>query len=232
MKPLFPVIFRRRVAFIINNYIDILSDQKANDEAYAFWRDEVPARVHDLTMQEKLAPNVPPHSLRVKRPNLEQRYYEVFNQVNVSLVDLTKCEISRFTPSGIQTTDGIEREFDIIVLATGFHTFTDPYTELIGEAADGTNILEKWAKSNQTVRGFPNFFYIYGPQSPGACNGPTCSEVQGEWIINCASYTIDHGFTLVETTREAEVEYRRLILELSKSLYTKGGSELEGSRGI
>ncbi|KAJ3925673.1 MAG: hypothetical protein NXY57DRAFT_906795, partial [Lentinula lateritia] len=66
------------------------------------------------------------------------------------------------------------------VHATGFHMFTTPYTDLTVQAADGTDISEKWANGinshlGVTVHGFPNFFYIYGPQIPGVCNGATCS---------------------------------------------------------
>src|SRR3712207_6850753 len=36
---------------------------------------------------EKLAPTTPPHPFGVKRPSLEQNYYEAFNQDNVALVE-------------------------------------------------------------------------------------------------------------------------------------------------
>ncbi|KAF8823679.1 hypothetical protein HHX47_DHR9000013 [Lentinula edodes] len=222
--------------FVTNNYMDIFSDQAVNDEAYFFWRNKICERVHDPVMQEKLAPTSPPYPFGSKRPSLEINYYDVFNQPNVDLVDLTQCEISRFTPSGIQTADGVEHTFDIVVLATGFHTFTGPYTDLKVQAADGTDILEKWANGvysylGMTVHGFPNFFYMYGPQSPGACNGPTCSEVQSDWIVGCVSHAMKQCFTRIEATREAEIEYRRLILELNARSLSRSTSEPTNFKG-
>ncbi|KAJ4492197.1 hypothetical protein C8J55DRAFT_588987 [Lentinula edodes] len=116
--------------FVTKNYMYIFLDQAANDEAYFSWRNEICERVHYPVMQEKLAPTSPPYPFGSNSPSLEINYYDVFNQPNVDLVDLTQCEISRFTPSGIQTADGVEHTFDITVLATGFHTFTAPYTDL------------------------------------------------------------------------------------------------------
>ncbi|KAJ3842985.1 cyclohexanone monooxygenase [Lentinula raphanica] len=222
--------------FVTNNYMDIFTDKKANDEAYTFWRDKVRERVHDQAKQEILAPTIPPYPFGAKRPSLEIDYYDVLNRQNVDLVDLNKWEISNFIQSGIQTADGVEHEFDIIVFATGFHTFTGPYTELKVRAADGTDILEKWSDGvysylGMTVHGFPNFFYMYGPQSPGSCNGPTCSEVQSDWIIGCVTHAMSNGFTRIEATREAEIEYRQLIFELNERSLSKSTSEPTNYKG-
>ena len=53
----------------------------------------------------------------------------------------------------------------------------------------GMRLNEKWKEGTKTflgmaVSGFPNMFFTYGPQAPTAlCNGPTCAELQGEWIV-------------------------------------------------
>ncbi|KAJ3804941.1 hypothetical protein F5876DRAFT_52640, partial [Lentinula aff. lateritia] len=72
--------------------------------------------------------------------------------------------------------DRVKHTFNTTVHATGFHTITAPYTDLTVHAADETDILKKWANSvhshpGMTLPGFPNFFYMYGPQ----ILGPTCS---------------------------------------------------------
>jgi hypothetical protein len=40
----------------IGTYRDVLSNEEANDTAYAFWRDKVRARIKDPAVAEKLAP--------------------------------------------------------------------------------------------------------------------------------------------------------------------------------
>ena len=88
----------------IGTYQDVLSSEAANDTAYAFWRDKVRARIKDPAVAEKLAPMKPLHPFGVKRPSLEQHYYEAYNQPNVHIVDLLQSPIERVTPTGVKTT--------------------------------------------------------------------------------------------------------------------------------
>jgi hypothetical protein len=63
-----------------------------------------------------------------------------------------------------------------------------------------------------TTSGFPNLFYLYGPQSPsGFCNGPTCAEIQGDWVVNTIDYMETNKFKKIEADPDAEVEYRKHI---------------------
>jgi hypothetical protein len=53
---------------------------------------------------------------------LEQNYYEILDKDSVEIVNINEKDgtpIEKFTEKGI-VTGGKEREFDIIVLATGF----------------------------------------------------------------------------------------------------------------
>ncbi|KAJ3804942.1 hypothetical protein EV368DRAFT_186, partial [Lentinula lateritia] len=63
--------------FVTNNYMDIFSDQPANDEAYFFWQNKICERVHDPVMQEKLAPTSPLYAFGLKCPSLEINDYDV-----------------------------------------------------------------------------------------------------------------------------------------------------------
>ena len=103
----------------IGTYQDVMSNEESNDTAYAFWRDKVRPRIKDPAVAEKLAPMKPFHPFGVKRPSLEQHYYEAYNQPNVQIVDLLQSPIERVTPTGVKTKDR-EVELDILVLATGF----------------------------------------------------------------------------------------------------------------
>jgi cyclohexanone monooxygenase len=51
---------------------------------------------------------------------------------------------------------------------------------------------------------FPNLMMLYGPQSPTSfCNGPTCAELQGDWLVDCLCWLRDHGHTRIEATAAA-----------------------------
>lgn len=214
----------------LGTFRDVLFDEKANLTAYEFWRDKTRARINDPAMADKLAPMNPPHPFGVKRPSLEQSYYEVFNRDNVSLVDLRESPIERITPTGIKTKDGMY-ELDILVLATGFDAVTGGLTSIDIRGTHGVTLKEKWGSGVRTylgvaTEGFPNLLFIYGPQSPSAfCNGPTCAELQGELIVKLLEHLNSHDRTRIEATATAEDGWRDHIIEAAApSLFPRADS--------
>ncbi|KAL0061820.1 hypothetical protein AAF712_011338 [Marasmius tenuissimus] len=222
--------------YIVSNYQDALMNEEANMGVYEFWRDRVRERLNDPAAQEILAPTEPPHPFGAKRPCLEQKYYEVYNQPNVELIDLEKNPIAEITPTGILTGDGVQHEVDIIVLATGFDSVTGGITQIDIRGVDGTTIKEKWEKGvytycGMTTANFPNMFFLYGPHAPTAfSNGPTCIEIQGDWVTACIKHMMDKGLTRIEATREAEEGWRKMVLHNSSlGLFHKAKSWYNGS---
>ena len=208
--------------FWLGGYADLLSNEAANRTAYTFWRDKVRARIQDPVVAEKLAPTEPPHPFGVKRPALEQWFYDIFNDDHVELVDIKASPIERITPRGIKTRDS-EHELDILVMATGFDAVTGGLTNIDIRGTDGTTLKDKWATGVKTYQGlanagFPNMMFSYGPQAPTAfCNGPTSAEYQGEYMIECLTYLREHGLTRIEATPEAEEAWRNQCLELANA---------------
>jgi len=66
---------------------------------------------------EKIKPDYPPGCRRLI---MGQAWLESLIKDNA---DLINTELKRFTKKGIETVDGVEREYDAIICATGF----DPY---------------------------------------------------------------------------------------------------------
>jgi cyclohexanone monooxygenase len=204
----------------VGTFNDTLLDEKANRTAYDFWRDKTRERIRDPLLAEKLAPTEPPHPFGTKRPSLEQWYFEVFNQDNVALVDVREDPIKEITASGVMTS-GREHEFDMLVLATGFDAVTGGITQIDIRGTNGVSIEEKWSdgvKNNlgMAVSGFPNMFMMYGPLSPaGLCNGPTCAELQGEWIVSCLQYLREQNLTRIEASVEAEEAWVQHVEEVA-----------------
>ena len=64
-------------------------------------------------------------------------------------------------------------------------------------------------------------FFLYGAQGPTAfSNGPTCVEVQGDWIIQCMQKLREEKIDYCDATREAEEGWREKVTELSdKTLF-------------
>lgn len=200
-------------SFWASTFYDVMMNLEANRTAYDFWRAKVQARIRDPKLAEQLAPREPPHPFGVKRPTLEQTYYDVFNQDNVRLVDLKATPILEITPGGVRTADG-EYDLDILVLATGFDAVTGGLTQIDIRGVDGVTLKDKWAQGARThlgmaSAGFPNLLFLYGPQSPsGFCNGPTCAELQGDWVLEFLKHMRDAGVSRFEATPAAEQTWK------------------------
>ena len=164
---------------------------------------------------------MPPHPYGVKRISLEQRFYEVFNQTNVTLVDLKATPIERVTRDGVLTADGRVHELDILVLATGFDMVTGGLTAMDIVSPNGTSLREQWqqgvsAYMGSMTHGFPNMLFVYGPQAPsGLSNGPSCSELQGDEIIALLEHMRAHGQKRIESSATADQAWRKRIDEFA-----------------
>lgn len=174
-------------------------------------RDKTRARIHDERLKDKLAPQRAPHHFGCKRVSLEQTYFETFNLPNVHLVDIIETPVLEVTPTGITTT-AQTWTFDTVICATGFDAVTGGLLQMGIRGRDGLSLKEKW-EGQRGVRtwlgmaseGFPNMFFTYGPQAPTPfCSGPTCAEMQGEWIVEALKHMRDERLSIIEATEESE----------------------------
>lgn len=113
---------------------------------------------------EALTPNYAPGC---KRIIISDDYYPTLARDNV---DLETRHITKITEKGIEVEEGGEREYDFIVLATGFKTveFLHPVT-VIGK--NGRRLDNDIWKNGATaykgvqVEDLPNFGMFYGPNT-------------------------------------------------------------------
>lgn len=206
--------------FWAGTFADIGLDRASNRTAYDFWRDKVRARIDDPVTAELLAPTDPPYPFGAKRPSLEQNYYDLFNQPNVELVDLLSEPIERVSATAVHTAKR-ELPLDVLALATGFDANTGGLTQMNITGRGGQQLGDRWADGVDTnlgisVHGFPNLLFLYGPQSPTAfCNGPTCAELQGDWIVELLDYMRSNGHQRLESTAQAEADWSAHLDELA-----------------
>ncbi|WP_322049410.1 NAD(P)/FAD-dependent oxidoreductase [Paraburkholderia sp. J67] len=215
---------------------DVLFNKEANDTAYAFWRDKTRARINDPDIARKLAPDTAPYPFGTKRPCLENGYYEVFNQDNVTLVDLRENAIHHVTPNAVVTADGIERELDILVMGTGFDAVTGGILSIDIRGVDGSTINERWkdgirANLGLATAGFPNLLFVYGPHAPtGFLNGPTAAEAQGDVVIQLLDYLRANDYARIESTKGADEAWAEHVSDVaSKTLFVQTNSWYMGA---
>jgi cation diffusion facilitator CzcD-associated flavoprotein CzcO len=209
----------------IDSYQDILFDKNANDTIAEYIRERIHERVNDPAVADLLAPKGYPYG--TKRPPLETNYYEVFNQDNVTLVDIRSAPIESINETGVRTATA-EYEFDIIVLATGFDAMTGPLMKLGIVGRDGLKLSDKWAHGPRTylgltVSGFPNLFLITGPQSPSVLyNMPLAIEDHVDFVAEAITYMRDRGLDVIEATLESEDKWVADALEISSQTLLPG----------
>lgn len=210
----------------LNTYDDMLFDNAANDEAYNFWRKTVLKRITDPEKQKILAPEIKPHPWGTKRPSLEQNFYEVVDKPHVQLIDLNTNPIQTVEEKGLVTPLGL-KEIDVLILATGFDSVTGSLAQLNIRNVHDETIAHHWKDGTRTsmgiaIPGFPNMFFLYGPQAPTAfSNGPSCTQFQAEFVEEMMKKVLRDGITRIDATEEAEEDWCRRMYVVPKKTKKK-----------
>jgi cation diffusion facilitator CzcD-associated flavoprotein CzcO len=201
------------------NFRDMLTNREANAIVSEFVARKIRERVKDPKVADKLIPK--DHGFGTRRVPMETRYYEVYNQPNVQLVDIKETPIERITPKGIKTSNA-DYEFDIIIYATGFDAITGSFDRIDIRGLGGLKLKEKWAKGPQTflgvqVEAFPNMFMLVGPHT-ALGNIPRSIEYNVEWVAGLLRYMREHNLTRADARPEAVVAWTDYVREKAKGL--------------
>lgn len=109
---------------------------------------------------------IPSYGVGCRRPTPGPGYLEALASDNCEVV---WGEIDSFTKTGLRSQDGKEREFDVIIAATGFDMSFVPRWPVIGR--NGVNLQKVWEKDpacylSAIAQDMPNYFVYMGPGSP------------------------------------------------------------------
>jgi cation diffusion facilitator CzcD-associated flavoprotein CzcO len=203
----------------MGNFRDILVDRRANALISDFIARKIRERVRDPAAAEKLIPKN--HGFGTRRVPLESGYYEVYNQPNVELVDISDTPIERITPTGVRTSAG-DYEFDLIIYATGFDAITGSFDRIDIRGVDGCSLKEKWREGPQTflgilVDGFPNLLMVMGPHA-GLGNFPRAVEYTADWVTGLVRFAHERGLTRIEATAAGATAWTDHVIATSEGL--------------
>jgi len=214
-------------------YVDLLTNQAANDTAAEFFRAKIRAMVRDAAVAETLTPRHYP--VATKRLCVDTDYYDTFNRDNVTLMNLRKAPIVAITPRGLRTRDA-EYALDSLVFATGFDAMTGALLAIDIRGRGGRTLREKWSAGPKTylglaIAGFPNLFTITGPGSPSVLSNMIVSiEQHVDWIAECVTYLRAHGRAVIEATVEAEEAWVAHVNQVGDAtLYPRANSWYMGA---
>jgi cation diffusion facilitator CzcD-associated flavoprotein CzcO len=141
---------------------------------------------------------------------LARTFYSALKKPNVELVPRA---VSRITSTGIVDSEGVERDVDVIVMATGFQA-ADYLARLRITGRDG-ELHDHWAGEPRaflgiTVPGFPNFFMLYGPGTNGGELVMTL-ESQAEYAVRAIKRLTRERVTAVEVKPSFEAKWYRWL---------------------
>lgn len=173
------------------------------------YRALVARKVRDPQTRAALTPD---YGMFAKRPTFSNHYLTAFNQDHV---DLITDPIAQITPTGIETRDGTARDVDVLVLATGYHLFSDPESYAPGTiiGRDGFD-LGRWyraeglqAYESVAVPGLPNRWTVVGPYSWTGTGWHALVELNARHITRAITAARARRATAVEVRREAHDAY-------------------------
>jgi len=186
-------------------------------------RAHLDGQVRDLQLRAALTPD---YTIGCKRILISNDYYPAVSAPNAELVTAGIAEVR---PHSIVTRDGVERPTDTIVLATGFATTDLPIAHRITGRA-GHTLAEAWAGGMVTnrgtaVAGFPNLFLLVGPNvGVGHTSMVYMIESQLNYVLDALATMDAEGLAVLETTPQAQADYRQLIADRSQgTVWLAGG---------
>lgn len=199
-------------------------------------RDRRGLKVHETLAKMQLRRQVPDPELRrrltpdydigCKRVVLSNEWYPAIQAPNVEIVSSGVEEVREHSIVG---RDGIEREIDTLIFATGFKPAELPIAERL-RGREGRTLADVWGGSPEaylgtTVAGFPNLFLFYGPNLNLGHNSIVYMlESQLSYALDALHTMRSRGVAEVEVRAGAQDAYNEEIQErLASSVWNTGG---------
>jgi cation diffusion facilitator CzcD-associated flavoprotein CzcO len=162
--------------------------------------------ISDPTLRAALTPN---YELGCKRVLVSDDFYPALTRPNVELVAQSIEEVREHS---IVTTDGVERQVDVLIFGTGFRA-TEPLIGLRLVGRGGVEIHDAWRERMSaylgiTVGGFPNLFLLLGPNTGLGHNSVVLMiEAQVRYVMSCFSLMKREKKNVLEVRPETQKQF-------------------------
>lgn len=160
----------------------------------------------------KCLPDYPPYGKRIL---VDNNWYATLRRDNV---DLVTSALDHVTATGIVDADGVERQFDAIILATGFEAgrLLAPI-EIRGRS--GTPLRDVWGDDDPrahlgiSVPDYPNMFVLVGPNTFVAHGGSIIfqAECAMRHVAGALVRMCEEKISAIEVRREVHDEYNARV---------------------
>jgi cation diffusion facilitator CzcD-associated flavoprotein CzcO len=180
-------------------------------------------QIKDPELRRKLTPD---YSIGCKRILPTNEWYPALAKPNVEVVAGGLTEVR---PRSVVAEDGSEREVDTIIFGTGFHVTDVPIADRV-TGRDGRTLTETWQGSMQaykgtTVAGFPNLFFLVGPNTGlGHTSIVFIIESQIAYVLDALGTMRRHGARTLEVREEAQAAYNAELDRMTEgTVWVSGG---------
>jgi cation diffusion facilitator CzcD-associated flavoprotein CzcO len=186
-------------------------------------RGHIAKQVADPDLRAKVTPD---YRLGCKRILGSNTWYPALCQENVDVVTAGVAEVRE---NSILDSDGVEHQIDTIIFGTGFKVTDPPISHRI-RGRTGQTLAETWAGSPQahlgmTVSGFPNLFFLLGPNTGLGHNSVLLMiEAQIAYLRQALTHLRQQGLATLEPTAAAQAGYVSEVEAGTRgSVWTAGG---------
>jgi 4-hydroxyacetophenone monooxygenase len=162
----------------------------------------------------RAVPDYPPYG---KRMLIDNGWFAALRKPNVELV---ADSVTSLTPTGVRTSAGTEYPVDTVVLCTGFHT-SEFLRGIDIRGRGGRSLTEDWngddarAYVGIMTPGYPNLFFLYGPNTNGAGGSfLPMAESQVGYVVGLITAAVRAGGGTVEPREDRFEDYNRRMDDL------------------
>lgn len=179
--------------------------------------------VSDPALRAKLTPD---YRIGCKRILLSNTYYPALTAPNCEVV---ASGLAGVRGSTLLAADGSEHEVDAVIFSTGFHVTDMPIAQRVF-GSRGQSLAQEWkdgmeALRGSTVRGFPNLFFLIGPNTGlGNSSMVLMIESQLNYLIDALTKLDAVGATAMQPTATAQHDWNvEVQRRMSRTVWNTGG---------
>ena len=205
----------RALAFTINPRLMVIAQRWAKSHIHK--------QIKDPALRKKISPD---YTIGCKRILISDDYYPALAQPNVDVITNDICEVRH---DSVVTADGVERKVDAIIFGTGFKA-TDPLPRNVVFGRGGVDLIDTWkegpeAYKGAAVAGFPNLFFLMGPNTGLGHNSMVYMiESQIAYVMDALKLMREKTLRSVEVHPDKQALYNRELQgKAQRAIWSVGG---------
>ncbi|MEZ5505878.1 MAG: NAD(P)/FAD-dependent oxidoreductase [Gammaproteobacteria bacterium] len=207
----------RVLAFVINPRIMAIAKRQALQH--------IRKQISNPELRKKVTPD---YTIGCKRILMSDEYYPALDSANV---DVITDGIREVRANSIVDVNGVEREVDAIIFGTGFKA-ADPVPPGVVFGRNGKDLGDIWqqgpeAYKGTTVAGFPNLFFLMGPNTGLGHNSMVYMiESQISYVLDALKTMTKKRLLSVEVRQRDQDDYNADIQgRMTGTVWSSGGCQ-------